>query len=280
VSLARPLDRFSLVRTSDLDEVLAARSRMYATPKFEVVGRRKTFWAVVNLCELRHTRISYGAYAAGLRMRFPETSFATQVFLLAGKTEAVIGRRSETIAPGRALVISPHEGFGVSHDCDYERLVLSARSESLVNVLAAITGRNCPESPKFHPVQDYTVSAARTLRDHFLFLVRQLTVSPAPLPKPVLDEYEQTLMVMFLHANHNNYSHVLERTPRDAALWQVRRAEEFIEANWQRAITLQDLAAVTGVSALSLFRTFKAYRGYSPFAFLAVVRARHGRTLQ
>jgi len=277
---ARPLDRFPLVNTSNLDEALAARSRMYATPKFELVGRQKTFRARVNLCELRHTRISYGSYSAGLHMLFPETSFATHIFLLRGKSAVVLGRRSETITPDRALVISPNEAFSVTHKSDYERLVLSANARSLANLLSAITGETCSRPLKFDPVQDYSLRAAKSLRDHFLFLVGQLTELAAPLPTPVLDEFEQTLMVMFLHANRHNYSHLLERVPPDSAPRQIRWAEEFIEANWRRPTTLEDLAEITGVGALSLFRSFKKSRGYSPMQFLAQVRSRREGTQQ
>jgi len=274
---ARPLDRFLLVNTSSIEEARDTLTRTYLTPKFKVVGRPNAFHAFFNLCELQHTKISYGSYAAAVSMRLPERSFATQVFLLAGKTEAVVGRRSETFNSDRALVISPNESIGVTHNSDYERLALSMNSKSLMDALSAITGKSCSKQLKFHPVQDHALPAARALRNHFLFLVETLTASAAPLPKLVLDEYEQTLMVMFLHANRHNYSHLLERTPPDSAVWQVRRAEDFIEANWQRAIRLEDLAENTGVSAFSLFRTFEAYRGYSPFAFLSQVRTTNER---
>lgn len=81
---------------------------------------------------------------------------------------------------------------------------------------------------------------------------------------------------MFLCAHRHNYSHLLEENTADAAPWQVRKAEEYIDANWQQPITLKDLAEVTGVSALSLFRTYKRARGYSPLEYAMRVRSRHG----
>ena len=84
---------------------------------------------------------------------------------------------------------------------------------------------------------------------------------------------------MFLHANRHNHSHLLERSAPDASARLVRRVEEYIEANWQRPITLEGLVALTGVSALSLFQSFKKYRGYSPMKFGAEIRDRK-RNLQ
>ena len=86
-------------------------------------------------------------------------------------------------------------------------------------------------------------------------------------------------MVMFLQANRHNYSQLLEQKPRHCASLQVDRAEAYIEANWRRAITLESLAEISGVSAFSLFRSFKNNRGYSPMEFLRRVRLRHAREL-
>ena len=97
----------------------------------------------------------------------------------------------------------------------------------------------------------------------------------AVLPKLLLAEYEETLAMMCLHANRHNHSHLLERPTADAALWQVRLAEEYIAAHSGRAVSIEELADATGVSALSLFRSFKRSRGYSPRQFMA--RLRSGR---
>ena len=88
-------------------------------------------------------------------------------------------------------------------------------------------------------------------------------------------------MVMFLHANQHNYSHLLEQEPADAAPWQVRRAEDYIEANWDKPISLEAIATVSGVSIHSLAKIFRRSRGYSPMEFVKQVRLRHaGELLQ
>jgi AraC-like DNA-binding protein len=75
----------------------------------------------------------------------------------------------------------------------------------------------------------------------------------------------------------STYGHLLEREAPDCAPWQVRRAEDHIEANWQEGITLESLAEVTGVSGFSLFRAFRKSRGYSPFQYASQVRSKHHR---
>jgi transcriptional regulator GlxA family with amidase domain len=72
---------------------------------------------------------------------------------------------------------------------------------------------------------------------------------------------------------------LFELEPRNAAPWQIRRAEEFIEANWSRPINMQQLTAATGINARSLFRAFQRSGRGSPMAFLRTVRLRHARSM-
>jgi transcriptional regulator GlxA family with amidase domain len=66
-------------------------------------------------------------------------------------------------------------------------------------------------------------------------------------------------------------------TLQGAVPWQVRRAEEYIEAHWDQSITINSLAEVAGTSTRTLFHAFKLSRGRSPMAavkYVRLVRAR------
>ena len=85
--------------------------------------------------------------------------------------------------------------------------------------------------------------------------------------------------VAFLYASRHSFSHLLERRESPLAPWVVRRLEEFIEAHWQEAITIDRLAAEVGVSARAIFRAFERSRGYSPMAFAKAIRLRRARAI-
>ena len=59
----------------------------------------------------------------------------------------------------------------------------------------------------------------------------------------------------------------LNRTVPSVARWQVRKAETYIEANWDQPSTIEALARVTEPSARALFHSFRKARGYSPMDF-------------
>jgi transcriptional regulator GlxA family with amidase domain len=126
----------------------------------------------------------------------------------------------------------------------------------------------------FHPAPDSSQPAARMMYGNFMFLVRE---SDNDLPPLLLAELEQLVMVSMLHANRHNYSELLTREPIAVAPWQVRRAEEFIEANWNRPLDIEAIAAATGVSVRSLFRSFRQSRGQSPKEFVKQARLHHAR---
>ena len=65
----------------------------------------------------------------------------------------------------------------------------------------------------------------------------------------------------------------------DTAPRAVQRAREFLDANIDTRISLQDLAGVTGLPPSRLLRAFARAVGMSPHAYQRQVRLRHATTL-
>jgi hypothetical protein len=273
LSATRSLDRFPLVRTQSAEEMCEALECLYAKP---VVGFDATTQKVdvtINYLPISYTGLGNTRYGIGVNLVYPDSDVIMQTFPIAGRGEATVEDITGPLDPGHGAIVSPGMKFGVRLAESYETLLILFKPQALLSKLVAITGQPIDAPLKFHPLQNYARPAAKALREHLLLLVETLAVSAAPLPKLLLTEYEETLAVMCLHANRHNHSHLLERPAPDVALWQVRRAEEYIAANGRRAISIEELADVTGVSALSLFRSFKRGRGYSPRQFMARLRA-------
>lgn len=278
MSLVRPLDAFPLIRTSSIEEMEAALARIYVKPNMEIVGRERALRAVHNHCQLQHIGITYGSYGISARLKFPMTGSFAQVFPIRGNSEFIINRTSIVVEPDRSVMLPPDVNFDMVTDADYERLNLVISPAALTAKLNAILGRSTDTPLKMYPTQRFNEHSARLLREHVMFLVNQLS-SPSLLPPLLLTEFEQTLMVMFLHVNQHNYSGLLESQPSNVAAWQVRRAEEYIEANWDKPISLEALSAETNVGIRSLLRSFWQTRGYSANEFLRQIRLRHARRM-
>jgi transcriptional regulator GlxA family with amidase domain len=78
---------------------------------------------------------------------------------------------------------------------------------------------------------------------------------------------------------HHNCSRLLQDTPSRLAPTQVRRIEEYIEANWNQPVTIEASALVANASARSIFHSSREHRGYSPMSFVRRVRLRHVREM-
>lgn len=269
-----PLDRFPLIRTRDPEELRHAFTQLHAKPDLHLESTRNVD-AEINLYRMKDVGLSYARYGTGIDMAFPESDQFAQTFPIRGEGESAVNKDAIVLRRGRGVIVSPGATLNSRLNTGYEHLVLLINARALAGKLAALTGASVNGALTFQPAADCENPAANTLREHLSYLVRQVSEPAAPLPAAALQDFEQLLQVMFLMANRHNYSHLLERAMPHAAPREVRRAEEYIEANARRGVTVEELAEIAGVSALSLFRSFKKYRAYSPFAFLSRARSRH-----
>jgi AraC-binding-like domain/Bacterial regulatory helix-turn-helix proteins, AraC family len=214
-----------------------------------------------------------------VHLDFPETAYFLELVPLRGHGELSIGNTTLNLAPGSGVIVSPNISWQLRCTADYEHLALKIDAHALTAKLAAMTGTPVDRELQIEAQQDPPLPQAKIMTRYIRSLVDTLsTAEPTtPLPAWWAAQTEQLLMTMVLCCSRHNYSHLLDEDPPEAALAEVRRAEDYIAANWQRPITLEDLAAVSGVSAFSLYRSFRLRRGCSPLQFLAQIRAREAR---
>ncbi|WP_110781194.1 helix-turn-helix domain-containing protein [Rhodopseudomonas faecalis] len=92
-------------------------------------------------------------------------------------------------------------------------------------------------------------------------------------------EFEHELIFRFLlHTNHNQ-NHLLERTPTLGSAGQMARIEDYIYANWDKQLDIDQLAHVASVSGRTIFRMFRARHSCSPHHFIQQVRLHRARQL-
>lgn len=274
MNTAEPLDNFPLARTADCEEVRAALARVYAAPTLRLARGTMRLDARLNECSLHVTGLAYSAYGGAVTLDFPAVDCFVQYLPLRGRGEIVSRRQPVAMVAGQTCAaISPDAGYRATYSKDYAALALKIDPQALTRKLAAMTGAgiNGPLRVDLQPNRSQRMLA---LCRYLSALAEMLSDSVQPLPNWWISQTEQLLMVMFLCGHRHNYSHLIEQEAPDCAPWQVRRAEEFIEANWQEGITLEALAEVTGVSGFSLFRSFRKTRGYSPFQYVSKVRSK------
>jgi AraC-like DNA-binding protein len=272
VESGEPLRRFNVLRTRDPDELRDRLSPLYAIRKLEL-PRTPSLDAVLNHHQLQNVAVSYGRYGAPVQLTMSNTDFYTQGFGIRGYGEATTDGRLFTVTSGKGGAAGPGAAALLDYRAGFEHVFLKISPEALHRKLAALLGH--PPGRPFILRGEYDQSALAAEFRFLCFVISELDRSQDGLPAMLSAEFDQALIVAYLSANLSNYTELLNAKCPTVAPWQVERALEYIEANWDQPMTIEALASVTESSARSLFTTFRKSRGCSPMAFV-----RHFRLLR
>jgi len=251
----------------------------FGARSFDTSSSGASFGARGNHAQLKHIGISYCSYDADVKIVFPETTAVRQQFCLHGSAKTKIDHSVGQFGVGGSFIIPSIVQTEVDFSESYRQLVLRVETGFLDSKFKSLLGlaqakpfnfQNSanPDDPRFHALL-YSVLGFAT----------HLNAAGVALPPLILDELQQSVAMMFLSCNRHDFSHLLEaETPGDS-FRTVRTVEEFIEANWKSAVTIETLAGLTGISARSIFKEFKKSRGYTPMMFVKQVRLKHARSM-
>jgi AraC-like DNA-binding protein len=272
-----PLEPYNVLRTRNPDELRERLSPLYAVSRFDLPRSKVIFDATLNHCPLDDVGVSFARYGAPVRIAMANTDFFTQGFGIRGYGEATSDGKIFKVGGGKGGAAGPGATAQLDYRAGFEHLFLRIDPAALHRKLSALLGNSTSRPLTLDGHYDHAALAGqlRLVR----FVISELDRGTEALPAVCLAEFSQSLIVAYLYANRHNYSDLLNAKSNSAAPWQVLRAMEFIEANWDRVLSIETLAEVTGVSARSLFATFRKSRGCSPMAFVRHIRLRRAKEL-
>lgn len=273
-----PLHRYPSIRTSDPDEFNFALTKIYGARSLDIpnpVGLRTRG----NFIKFNEVAVGFSACGARAIVSFDECDYARMQIPLAGHATTTSNGETTILHGANACVTSPGQSATLDYGESFEHLVLRLSTDALTRKLSTLLDARVSQPLVFHPTACIDDSADRTLRSLLSLVIRQIDESPDGVPALIMQELEQAMIVAFLTGRQHCYSERLTGGVRDAAPWQVQRAEAFIEANCEQAITIEKLAEATGISVRTLFATFQKSRGYSPMQFAKTVRLNRARDM-
>jgi len=245
----------------------------------EPQGSSRGFAARFGFSRLNRIQILHGADNHPLHFRLTNPRFFGHGFPVRGS--------SELINNGIAMAATPDRGpmfesgaLDLTCSSDFEQIVAFIDPDALSGVLAGLIGAplrrplRLVRSPSGPPQRE-----APGVRRLVRVLTEELEDEASMISPLVIAEIEQAILVAYLCGASHNYSTLLDRRPPDAASWQVRRLEDYIEANWDQPLSIEAIAVAANMSARSVFRSFRQRRGYSPAIFLKQVRLKKAREM-
>jgi AraC-like DNA-binding protein len=272
-----PLESFNVLRTRDPEQLRERLAGLYAVSRLELPRGKARFNAVLNHYKLKSVALSYARYGALVRITMSNTDFYTQGFGIRGYGEAVTDGRFFVVGKGKGGAAEPGASALLKYQAGFEHVFLKISPEAVDRKLAALLG-----NPPGRPLTlrgKYDQAALGAQYRLVRFLISELDPSKDAMPSLLEAELEQALIVAYLCANLSNYSDLLHCKSPTAASWQVQRAADYIEMNWDKPITIESLASATETSARSLFATFKKDRGCSPMTYVKYVRLMRAREI-
>jgi AraC-like DNA-binding protein len=272
------LHRYPLFRASSAEEFREALLTLYGASRVDV-EKSPDFRAWANKIAVGDIALSYSACNAGIALHFPEVDYARQQIGMRGRSATILSSVRVSVNRGQACTTSLGRPMRVDCDPGHERLTLRIRTTALEKKLAALLGTRPKAALEFEPSLDLAKPEARQMIHLLRYFIGLFDTESGEPPAVVLRELEQAIIVSFLAANEHPYSRKLTDRPPGAAPRQVRLAEEFIEAHWHEAITIERLIEVAGISARALFRAFRKHRGCTPMEFAKQVRLQRARQM-
>ncbi len=274
----RPLEAFPLMRTTDVDVLNDSVARTYGKSVIGFPSGTKGFHVHANHCQLQSIALTYASHAVPLQLDFSAFDHFAQFFAYRGQAEAIAGRRPVGIQESQSFVASRGDSFKLNYGRNFEQLVLRINPTALVKKLEALGGDHLVSQLKFNPSK-IRPEYSESLRQMLLFGIERLDSSGSKFHPLALAEFEQSVLVAVLCGTQHNYSKWLDQQSSTAAPWQVRVAEEYIEANWDQPLTIEALSIVTGASARTIFHSFKRTRGYTPMDFVKNLRLQRANAM-
>ncbi|MEA1676574.1 AraC family transcriptional regulator [Nitrospirillum sp. BR 11163] len=272
-----PLSNHLSLNTSKADEAVAfVESRLSVTalrgPSSTAAGHTR-----ISHCHLPGSDLWYCAYGFPVTLGFPEGAYLRLQIPWTGRGLTSTNGSDVALAPTMACVSSAdakidfHQGF--------QQFAWRVPIAGLTRKLASLTGEAISGPLRFEAALDLRAPKGRALKEIFSSLASAANNLPGPGGRLVLTELEQALTTALLVTGVHSHRHILEGPVQGIAPWQVRRAEDFIQAHAEEPLTIEDIVAVTGASARSVFRAFAQCRGYSPMEFVKRTRLQKARRL-
>ncbi|MDQ2082439.1 AraC family transcriptional regulator [Xanthobacteraceae bacterium Astr-EGSB] len=275
----RPLDRFPMIRTGNSDELERVLAIEFGVNRFDPSLGDNELYAWINRLRIGAVDFTYSKFSVRTDIAFKADDIVRLQFGLRGTAVARVGASRLFVSENGACVTPAYFGLEQRWEPEFERLVLRISEQALRRKLEAILGIEIHAPVQFEFASNIGHPNITALREFALEMLSDPDTSVPDSDDVVRSELGQTWMVALLYGAAHNYSDLLTSEPLRGAPGQVRLAVDYIEANWNRPLMIEDLAAAIGISSRSLFKTFKATFGTSPMAYVRTVRLKKANAM-
>jgi AraC-like DNA-binding protein len=233
--------------------------------------------ARANCRRLATSELWFCSYGIPVTISFPAGDYFRVQLSHTGAGATLIRDEATAVTAMQSCVSSA--AAIIDFGADFQQLAWRISRAALVKKLVALTGVPVTRDLNFDSALQLTKPRSQSFQNILRCLLTTIGRSDSPGPPLVLAELEQALIVSFLCGSRHDFSHLLNGVPPTPSPWRVRRAEQFIDENWDKPLMIEDLVAATGASARSIYRAFRQSRGCTPQEFIKRRRLSRAREM-
>lgn len=234
--------------------------------------------SVANRAQVGGVHLHYCHYRPEVEIAFSSMAGLRQMICLGGAGVFVRGGRRLSLAPGSTGILPPDSDFEARYGGGYQQLVLQFDETALRRQAEAITGSPLPSELGVTFMEDWSQSSRVRSIAIAHALGQVLTLEGAALGITAL-ELANALATAFLIENAPAFADRVSAPLREASPAKARLLEDYIQQHWNRAISVEEVAAACGVSVRSVFAQFRRHRGVSPLVYQRNLRLDHARRM-
>lgn len=188
-----------------------------------------------------------------------------------GRSCIRVGRELVRADPHTAGVISPSLPLELDWEQGCEQFLIKIPRVRLEEVARRYLGLNLERPIEFAATLALDSPQGRAWQHQVGSLLAYGAQPPGELDG-WLRQVEDNLLLHLFHTQPGNYSQQLRLGCAPAGSRRVQRAEDFMRAHLDEALTLEQIAGAACVSVRSLTQAFRDERGQSPMQFLKQIR--------
>ncbi|MBE1283992.1 MAG: helix-turn-helix domain-containing protein [Rhodobacteraceae bacterium] len=277
-----PLAAYRQFQTDDLDEARDLVARNFCGHRLERQSVRDDFDACQHRAEGQGLSYNYIRYGADVEIEPGELgSFYLIQIPIAGHAEIRNGIDVVETGTGVASVLNPHRHTAMRWHAGCEQVLLQIDRDRLHDVAERIACTSLQSPVRFQAQIDCRSEEMRGWLRKFRSAVSAvdkggLLRSENRLSQAVV---EDELIAGFLYSQPSNIAPLLDQPRLTAPSPYVKRAQQFMRAHLEDAVTITDVAGAVGTSPRNLQLAFRECLEMTPLEYLRLLRLNRARFL-
>jgi len=231
------------------------------------------FFALANRVQVGGVHLHYCRYDTPVEIQFSDMPGVRQMLCLSSGGRFSSAGRQVEIDTGATTIVPSDSSFLGSYGAGYQHIVTQFDEDALRQKAEAIVGCSLP-GLLIMPMLEPLPTASRVRSRQITLALAQILEAEATIDMPLV-EMGQALSSAFLLENLAGFADRFAEEPKGASMAAVKVLEDYIRANWNRPLTVEEIAGACGISVRSVFARFKQHRGIAPLTYLRDLRLDH-----